>query len=59
MTLAIFLAKVTVALALGLLLVRMNRASRAALRHTILAATFGVLLVLPLSLTGCRDSKSR
>jgi uncharacterized protein (TIGR03435 family) len=50
MTLAILLAKVTVALALGLLAVRIARGSRAALRHTILAATFGVLLLLPASL---------
>ncbi|HVV47406.1 MAG TPA: M56 family metallopeptidase [Bryobacteraceae bacterium] len=54
MTFAIFLAKVTVALALGLLAVWIARGSRAALRHTILAATFGVLLLLPVSLIPMR-----
>jgi uncharacterized protein (TIGR03435 family) len=49
MTLAILLAKVTLALGLGLLAARIARGSRAALRHTILAATFGVLLFLPAS----------
>jgi len=50
MTLAILLVKVTIALALGLLAVRIARGSRAALRHAILAVTFGVLLILPISL---------
>jgi len=51
MTVAILLAKVTVALALGLLALRLAHRSRAALRHAILAATFGVLLLLPVSFT--------
>ncbi len=51
MIFAILLAKVTVTLALGLFAVRMARGSRAALRHAILAATFGGLLLLPVSLS--------
>jgi TonB family protein len=42
-------AKVTVAAALGLAGTWLARRSRAALRHTLMAATFGVLLVLPIA----------
>jgi len=41
--------KVTVTLALGLIAAKLARRSRAAIRHTLLAAVFGVLLVLPIA----------
>src|SRR5579872_1536730 len=44
---ALLIAKATVAAAIGLIAVRLARASRAALRHALLASTFGVLLLLP------------
>ncbi|HVW08487.1 MAG TPA: hypothetical protein VHC90_07895, partial [Bryobacteraceae bacterium] len=50
MMFAMFLVKVTIALSLGLVTVRIARGSRASLRHAILTATFGVLLLLPASL---------
>jgi TonB family protein len=40
--------KVTVTLALGHIALRLARRSRAALRHALLAAIFGVLLLLPI-----------
>jgi uncharacterized protein (TIGR03435 family) len=40
-------AKATAVMALGLIGARLARRSRAAVRHAILAASFGVLLVLP------------
>ncbi len=43
------LVKVTIATALGLIGARLARGSRAAVRHALLAATFGVLLLLPLA----------
>src|SRR5580700_12114598 len=42
-------AKATVATALGLIGARLARRSRAALRHALLAAAFGVLLALPVA----------
>ena len=44
---ASIVAKATVAAALGLIGVRLARRSRAAVRHALLAAVFGVLLALP------------
>src|SRR5690348_8607661 len=41
------LAKVTVVTALGLAASRLGRGNRAAVRHALLAATFGVTLLLP------------
>jgi hypothetical protein len=41
------LAKITVSTALGLLAARLLRGSRASVRHAILAATFGALLLIP------------
>ena len=41
-------AKATVVLALGLISAWLARRSRAAVRHALLASTFGVLLVLPI-----------
>jgi uncharacterized protein (TIGR03435 family) len=46
---ASILAKVTVTTALALMAVRLTRRSRAAVRHVVLAAAFGVLLVLPVA----------
>src|SRR4051812_44827692 len=45
---ATLLVKATAAVALGLVPVRIARNCRAAVRHALLAATFGVLLALPL-----------
>ena len=42
-------AKVTIVLALGLTAARLGRLSRAAVRHALLAATFGVTLLLPIA----------
>src|SRR5580700_9567073 len=42
-------AKATVTTALGLIVTLLARRSRAAVRHALLAATFGVLLVLPIA----------
>ncbi|HXB70119.1 MAG TPA: TonB family protein [Candidatus Acidoferrales bacterium] len=46
---ASIVAKVTVTLALGLIGAWLARRSRAAVRHALLAAAFGVLLVLPIA----------
>jgi TonB family protein len=46
---ASILAKATIATALGLTVTWMAYRSRAAVRHTLLAAVFGVLLVLPIA----------
>jgi uncharacterized protein (TIGR03435 family) len=46
---ASILAKVTVTLVLALIATRLARRSRAAVRHVLLAAAFGVILVLPLA----------
>jgi TonB family protein len=42
-------AKATIIAAIGFIGVRLARRSRAALRHAVLAATFGVLLMLPIA----------
>jgi hypothetical protein len=49
---ASIVAKVTVTTALGLIGAWLARRSRAAVRHALLAAAFGVLLVLPIALHG-------
>jgi TonB family protein len=46
---ASIVAKATVAAALGLVAARLARGSRAAVRHALLAAVFGVLLALPVA----------
>jgi uncharacterized protein (TIGR03435 family) len=46
---ASIVAKATVIAAFGLMGARLARKSRAALRHVLLAATFGVLLLLPVA----------
>ena len=46
---ASIVAKVTVATALALIGARLARQSRAALRHALLAAAFGVMLALPIA----------
>jgi len=46
---ASIVAKVTVTAALGLIATWLARGNRAAVRHALLAAAFGVLLVLPLA----------
>ncbi len=46
---ASILAKATIAMALGLTVTWMAYRSRAAVRHTLLAAIFGALLVLPIA----------
>jgi len=46
---ASIVAKATVTTALGLIGVRLARRSRAAVRHALLAASFGALLVLPIA----------
>ena len=43
------LVKVTVTAALGLIGARLARGSRAAVRHALLAAAFGVTLLLPIA----------
>jgi uncharacterized protein (TIGR03435 family) len=43
------IAKVTVTVALGLLAAWLARGNRAAVRHALLAATFGTLLLLPIA----------
>ncbi len=42
------LVKATIMLALGFIATRLAGRSRAALRHIVLAATFGTLLIVPL-----------
>ena len=42
------LVKATIMLALGFIVTRLAGRSRAALRHVVLAATFGTLLIVPL-----------
>ena len=49
MTAAVLLLKVTVVLTLALAGTRLARHSRAAVRHVLLAASFGVLLILPIA----------
>ncbi len=46
---ASIVVKATLAAALGLLAARMLRRSRAAVRHALLAAAFGVMLMLPIA----------
>ena len=46
---ASIVAKATVIAAFGLMGARLARRSRAAVRHVLLAATFGVLLLLPVA----------
>ena len=46
---ASIVAKATVTAALGLIGTWLGRRSRAAVRHALLAAAFGVLLVLPIA----------
>jgi len=46
---ASIVAKVTVTTAFGLTATALARRSRAAVRHTLLAATFGMLLLLPIA----------
>ena len=46
---ASIVAKATVIVAFGLMGARIARRSRAAVRHVLLAATFGVLLLLPVA----------
>jgi len=46
---ASILVKGTIAIAIGLAAVKLARNSRAAVRHTLLAAMFGVLLLLPVA----------
>jgi len=45
------IVKATLILAFALIAARLTRRSRASLRHAILAAAFGVLLVLPIAST--------
>ena len=57
MTAAALLLKVTVIMGLALAGARLARNSQAAVRHMLIAAAFGVLLVLPIassSLMRCR-----
>ena len=49
MTAAVLLLEVTVILTLALAGTRLARHSRAAVRHVLLAASFGVLLILPIA----------
>jgi hypothetical protein len=46
---ALIVAKVTVIVACGLIGVRLLRRNRAAVRHVMLAAAFGVILLLPVA----------
>ena len=48
---ALLLAKLTVTTAIGLAVSHLARKSRAAVRHVVLAATFGVAIALPLAST--------
>jgi ABC-type Fe3+-siderophore transport system permease subunit len=51
-------AKVTLTTALGLIAAWLARASRAAVRHVLLASTFGMMLLLPIASILCRRSTS-
>lgn len=46
----LFVAKATLAMVLGLVVVRIARSARASVRHLLLTSTFAVLLVLPLAM---------
>src|SRR5437660_1213018 len=45
----LLVAKVTLAASLGLSAARLARTARASVRHAVLAAAFGVMLLLPLA----------